>query len=1047
MIILHGVWASISQYGPGLVIWAEDEALFKRVQEFDPISDFLPPQKENPESKLHPDWHPFAVSGNTLRKTLQDSMTPSTRRKRIPQVFLDMELPTVKDNPVFNCSTHDPRNEPVFLQPWRTPAVHLTPEMTITWLLFENWSSLDSPFDDTLKFWRKASLLALYSLIHGTYRPFLFDNELGIQSKWILDATILNNQIQNLAAHMPPGCLAHWHPRFGKKSSETVLKLFLDDMIDQIIRAFPGPRFLANLPGRKKKKVNPLDQLARPFLKSLLQPLNSVSAPRDLQAAFVALLSNWLQPTHGPSKPWVTCFTLIPPEIGNASLNDLTPNMKVWRLAFSLQSTRDPSHHIFAGEIWDLSVPIEMSSGKTLAEVLLRDLGRALNHFPKLRECLCQPYPEYIDLTTEEAFSFLTEQSHHLTSAGFTFVSPPWWKKSRKQLKTKLKLDKSVFEQSSMMGFDTMVKFEWQAALGGKNLSHKAFQKLVENKLTLVPFEGQWIEISQEDLLSASNFFSEKPAKGEMRLMDAFQMGMDGSDLETSEDETIDFRGVLTEIFKKGDLSFPDIAPPTTLKGTLRTYQERGLSWLVFHHRLGFGCCLADDMGLGKTIQLLALMLYERQESKEKFNKKPTLLICPMSVVGNWFREAKKFAPSLKVMIHHGNTRLAEDDFINRHKGFDLIITTYQLANRDRETLSQISWHRVALDEAQNIKNPSTQQTQAIQSFSAKHNVALTGTPVENKLSELWSIMEFLNPGYLGNLKTFQNRFATPIEKQQNQQKADLLRRITQPFMLRRLKSDKSIIKDLPEKNEFKVYCNLTEEQASIYQAYVNSKLEEIEKTAKNQRSQIILTTLTKLKQICNHPAHFLKDQSEVHNRSGKLMRLTEMLDEAREEGDKSLIFTQYTEMGLLLESYLNNHFKWRTLFLHGGVPQKKRQEMVDEFQSEKGPGIFILTVKTGGTGLNLTAASHVFHYDRWWNPAVENQATDRAYRIGQTHNVQVHKLIAIGTLEDRIDDLMEKKKDLAEHIITGDESWLSNLSTENLREIMSLSFEDGFKP
>ncbi|PIE03613.1 MAG: ATP-dependent helicase [Acidobacteria bacterium] len=1047
MVILHGVWASVSQYGPGLVLWAEEKALFDRVQQFAPISDFFPRLAKHLEGKAQPEWHPFAVSGNALRKIVQDTMESSTKRKRIPQVFLDLELPTQNDNPIFNCSSWlSDQQARVFTQPWRTPAIHLSPEITLTWLIFENWHKLNTEDDESLMFWRKACLLALYSLIHGTYRPFLFDNELGIQTKWQIDAATLNNQIQSLAERMPQGCLSHWHPRLGKKSRETALKTFLDNMIDHIIRVFPGPLFFANLPARRKKKTNPLDQLARPFLKSLLFSQNAISAPRDLQNAFVALVSNWLQPVTGASKPWQLCFTLIPPEIGTARIDDLDPKMKLWRLAFSLQSSRDASNHIFAGEIWDLSVPIEMSSGKTLAELLMRDLGRALNHYPKLREALHQPYPEYIDLTTEEAYKFLSEQSHHLTTAGFSVCYPDWWKKNKKKLKTKLKLDGGVFDKNSMMGFDTMVKFSWQAAVGDKKMTHSEFKKLVDNQLTLLPIDGQWVEISQEDLFSAVNFFSENPAKGEMRLLDAFQMGIEGSELETSEDQDIDFRGALTEIFARNNQSFPDITPPETLNGTLRPYQKRGLSWLVFHQRLGFGCCLADDMGLGKTVQLLALLLQEREEKKGKFHSKPTLLICPMSVVGNWYREAKKFAPSLQIMIHHGNSRLVEDDFINRHRHYDLILTTYQLANRDKETLNKIKWHRIALDEAQNIKNPATQQTQAIQSFACKHAIALTGTPVENKLAELWSIMEFLNPGYLGSLKTFQNRFATPIEKQQNKEKAQLLRKITQPFILRRLKTDQTIIKDLPEKNEFKVYCDLTDEQASIYQAYVNQKLNEIENASQRERSQLVLTTLTKLKQICNHPAHFLKDHSEIRGRSGKLMRLTEMLEEALEEGDKSLIFTQYSEMGTILESYLGETFHQETLFLHGGIPQKKRQEMVDHFQSEDGPGIFILTVKTGGTGLNLTAASHVFHYDRWWNPAVENQATDRAFRIGQTKNVQVHKMIAIGTLEDRIDALIEKKKDLADHVVTGDESWLNDLSTDNLREIMSLSFDDGFK-
>ena len=396
-----------------------------------------------------------------------------------------------------------------------------------------------------------------------------------------------------------------------------------------------------------------------------------------------------------------------------------------------------------------------------------------------------------------------------------------------------------------------------------------------------------------------------------------------------------------------------------------------------------------------------------------------------------------------RVMIHHGSARLSKHAFMRVYENYDLIITTYHLINRDLDIFHNIRWHRVTLDEAQNIKNPSAQQSQAIHQMNAVKRICLTGTPVENKLSELWSILEFLNPGYLGSLKSFQTRFAVPIERQQDKKKAELLRKLTQPFILRRLKTDQSIIQDLPEKIEMKVYCDLTEDQAAMYQAYVESQLNEIENAQGITRNQLVLTTLMKLKQICNHPVHFLQDGSKLLERSGKLMRLHEMLEEALAEGDSSLIFTQFTEMGKLLEQYLTKEFHQRVLFMHGGLSQPRRQELVDTFQNGRNQ-IFILTVKTGGTGLNLTAANHVFHYDRWWNPAVENQATDRAFRIGQKRAVQVHKLIAIGTLEDRIDMMIEKKKELAENIIGTDESWLANLSTDALKDILTLSLNEG---
>lgn len=347
------------------------------------------------------------------------------------------------------------------------------------------------------------------------------------------------------------------------------------------------------------------------------------------------------------------------------------------------------------------------------------------------------------------------------------------------------------------------------------------------------------------------------------------------------------------------------------------------------------------------------------------------------------------------------------------------------------------------LDEAQNIKNPSAKQTHAIRSLKVTRRLALTGTPVENRLSELWSIMEFLNPGYLGSANHFRRSFSIAIEKYHDTESLGRLRRLVQPFLLRRVKTDPSVIKDLPDKMEMKVFCNLTREQASLYQAVVNDMLEKIQASDGVERKGLVLATLTKLKQVCNHPAHFLRDGSPLPGRSGKLLRLGEMLEEAMAEGDRALVFTQFAEMGRLLQGHLQDALGRETLFLHGGTPRRARDQMVRRFQDEtNGPAVFILSLKAGGTGLNLTAANHVFHFDRWWNPAVEAQATDRAFRIGQERNVQVHKYVCVGTLEERIDQLIEKKKDLAESVVGSGEGWLTEMSTDQLRELLVLSSE-----
>jgi len=450
---------------------------------------------------------------------------------------------------------------------------------------------------------------------------------------------------------------------------------------------------------------------------------------------------------------------------------------------------------------------------------------------------------------------------------------------------------------------------------------------------------------------------------------------------------------------------------------------------------------VANNILCHNTIEFIAFMLHERVGRGKKSPPGPTLLICPMSVVGNWHRETQRFAPSLKVMIHHGAERLCGENFRKEVKKHDLVISTYTLAQHDEKLFSSIHWECVALDEAQSIKNSAAKQTQAIRRLNAKCRVALTGTPVENRLAELWSIMEFLNPSYLRSAKEFHTNFAIPIEKYHNPERAETLKRLIQPFVLRRLKTDPNIINDLPEKMEMKVFCQLTREQASLYEAVLKEMVEKIENSAGIERKGLVLATLTKLKQVCNHPAQFLQDGSMLPGRSGKLTRLVEMLEEILAEDDRALIFTQFAEMGVMLRHHLQETLGSEVLFLHGGTTKKQRDSMVRRFQ-DGGPPLFILSLKAGGLGLNLTAANHVFHFDRWWNPAVENQATDRAFRIGQKKNVLVYKFSCLGTLEERIDQMIEQKKELAHSIVSSGETWLTEMSTDELKKIFTLSRE-----
>jgi SNF2 family DNA or RNA helicase len=599
--------------------------------------------------------------------------------------------------------------------------------------------------------------------------------------------------------------------------------------------------------------------------------------------------------------------------------------------------------------------------------------------------------------------------------------------------------------RSAGLGLETLVDYRWELALGSEPLTAEELAELARLKVPLVRLRGQWVELDPERLARGLEFL-ERHGAGAMPAPEALRagLGLEGDPvpaLPLTAVEADDWLGDL--LSGQAERRLAPMGTPTGFRGRLRPYQERGLAWLSFLGGLGLGACLADDMGLGKTIQLLALLVAERAQGRDRSGRPaPTLLVCPMSVVGNWQREAERFAPDLEVHVHHGAERLAGEDLTRAVAEADLVLTTYGLAVRDQRALTAIEWGRVVLDEAQNIKNAAAKQAQTVRALKATQRVALSGTPVENRLAELWSIMEFLNPGLLGSAGAFRGRYAVPIERDGDEQAAAGLRRATQPFLLRRLKTDRSIIADLPAKVEMKVLCNLTAEQASLYQAVVDDMLARIEESDGIERKGLVLATMSKLKQVCNHPAQLLRDGSRLAGRSGKLARLEETLEEVLAGGDKALCFTQFAELGELLRAHLSGRFGREVLFLHGGTPKRRRDAMVARFQDEPEPALFVVSLKAGGTGLNLTAANHVIHFDRWWNPAVEDQATDRAFRIGQRKDVQVRKLVCVGTLEERIDAVIEDKKALAELVVGSGEGWLTELSTQQLRELVTLGPE-----
>jgi hypothetical protein len=587
-------------------------------------------------------------------------------------------------------------------------------------------------------------------------------------------------------------------------------------------------------------------------------------------------------------------------------------------------------------------------------------------------------------------------------------------------------------------------EFRWSLALGEVELTQTEFDTLVDAKTPLVFIDRRPVLLSPKDREALRDFKKRMQEGGErISFFEALRLRLGGaSHLHGLAMESIASTPRLEQLLQhlEQSRSVEDRPLPKEFLGELRPYQQRGHAWMYFLVDQGFGACLADDMGLGKTVQAITVMLDWKKRSG---SSGAILIVCPVSVLGNWRRELHRFAPSLRVVLHHGKGRAETiEDFRKTIDGHDIILTSYNLLQRDEEIMNSVTFDGVVLDEAQNIKNPTTRQSRVARTLKGNFRLALTGTPLENRPLDLWSIMDFLNEGLLGSRTQFTQTLEHPIVKQRRQGSMSALARLVRPFVLRRLKTDPEIVQDLPEKSEQIVAATLSREQAILYESVVRKGLQEVEKAAEGiQRRGAILTTLLRLKQVCNHPAHYLMDGSALPSRSGKLDLLTEMIEEALEEGDRCLVFTQFKEMGSLLKTHIESVCGKTVLFLHGGVPQKERDLMVTDFQESRpdGPKVFVLSLKAGGTGLNLTAANRVFHFDRWWNPAVEDQATDRAFRIGQLRNVFVHKFVCTGTLEERIQQMLDRKREVADSLLAAGENWITELSNDELKRLLTL--------
>ena len=945
----------------------------------------------------------------------------------------------------------------VGLAPWRADCLVLAPRPALGLLLAIH---TDDPRADTTMAWLAAAArFALDLAARGRVLPGLVPRPAGgDEARWLPLLSFEDRaRVARMGAAMPPALRTD--QGMGPTDARGLLRRVLHSLVDAAVRDALRGRAAVALP--KSRKASSCAAV-EPWLGALCGDDAVVDAPADDLTLLGKQLAAWRDSGLGDSGPLRTCFRLVAPPApdadgdkparpaaARAAPSDAHPGG--WRLEFCLQATDDPSLVVDAAQVWqaDRTLAFLERTFEQPQERLLADLGRASRLYPELERALDIARPAALGIDAEEALWFLADGAPLLEQAGFGVLVPAELRRPARlgaKLRAKVESDKGKVELPSLLGIEGLAEYRWEIAVGDVTLTEAELRELARLKSPLVRVRGTWVALRPEELTRALTLLERQRSTGPQiaPVAEVVTLGLGLADAGIGLPVVgADGDGALGALLR-GDAA-ERMAPMTTperFNGALRAYQQRGLAWLAFLGRTGLGACLADDMGLGKTPQLLALLAAEREGITRRSRRwpGPTLLVCPTSVVGNWQREAAKFTPDLRVLVHHGVDRSRGGAFATLARAHDLVLTTYALCMRDRDTLAEVAWGRVALDEAQNIKNAAARQTKAIRSLHAKQRVALTGTPVENRLSELWSIMEFCNPGMLGPATTFRTRYAVPIERYGDDAAAAQLKRITQPFVLRRVKTDRAIIDDLPEKLETKEYCALTREQASLYQATVDDMMARIEEEEGIARKGLVLQTMLRLKQVCNHPAQLLADGSRLAGRSGKLERLEELLDDVLAAREKALVFTQFAEMGAMLADHLRDRLARDVAFLHGGTPKRQRDALVAAFESPSGPPVFVLSLKVGGVGLNLTAANHVVHYDRWWNPAVEDQATDRAFRIGQRRDVLVRKLVSTGTLEERIDEMIEQKQGLTRQITgNGSEQWVTEMSTDELQDLFAL--------
>ncbi|MFG2903860.1 SNF2-related protein [Kitasatospora sp. NPDC048286] len=1059
MFVLHALWRTDGR----LALWAEDARAHPGAAD---------PRPDRPAPRAHP----YACPAAELAAVL-GGIGPGLGwlAGQAPERWATLLLPTVGAVPAPSpdLPVTPPRGGAV-LAPWRVPALLFDagaaaqllgevfdPVWAVTGADLPGAGRVEVVHGPSLRWLTGVHDLAWRTVGRGRVLPVPAAAADGRpQARWRPDLTPAGrHEAAALATGCPPVLLGEWP--HGPGGGEALLDTALGALVDAEARAA-----LADTPFPPPGGAG---AAAERWLHALTTPDGGLDgAPPEEFAELRRRLGAWYAAAEPVDPALRLCFRLVEPLGPDPDDPEGRPSDDAWRLEFLLQAVDEPSLLVRAADLLEGGAAEAALARKAAdpVDVLVAELARAAHHWPALDGLRHRSRPSALPLDRAGALDFLRTAAPALAEGGFGVLLPAWWRR-RPRLGLALRATTPPAPGSlavtSQVDRDAVVAFRWQAALGPEEspLTERELAELASAKQGLVRLRGTWLEADPAQIAAALAFLADR-REGVLASGELLRLALDPAATVAGLPVTsVRADGPLGELLagRAGAAPAPELPPD--FRAELRPYQERGLAWLRTMSGLGLGAVLADDMGLGKTVQTLALLASEKasekasEETSDEDSEKaldedserptgPTLLVCPMSLVGNWQREAERFAPGLRRYVHHGAGRLGAERLAAAVRGVDLVITTYGLVQRDLAALRAIRWRRVVADEAQHIKNTGTAQSRAIRSLPVtRHRIALTGTPVENRLSELHAVLDFANPGLLGPAERFKERYAIPVELHRSPERTAELRRRTAPFVLRRVKSDPAVAAELPAKQEMTVWCNLTAEQAGLYQAVVADLLRRVEGIRGVERRGTVLAAIGKLKQVCNHPAQLLHDGSAVGGRSGKVARLAELLEEALAEGDRTLVFTQYAEFGAMLRPYLRRRLGEEVLYLHGGLSRARREELVERFQSPDGPRVFLLSLRAGGTGLNLTAANQVIHLDRWWNPAVEEQATDRAFRIGQRRDVQVRRLVCVGTVEERIDELLTAKRSLAETVVGEGERWLTDLPVEALRELVALTRED----